>query len=204
MKLIWNGHSCFTLEATAGCLVLDPYLPGSVPGLAPLRLTADQVYCSHEHRDHSGRDTVTLTGKPVSVSVEEIHTFHDPEQGALRGANTIRIFSADGLKIAHLGDLGCELETGQKETLKGLDALLIPVGGFYTIDASQAKALADELQPRVVVPMHYRSDAFGYDVIARLEDYLALCSDVVRYQGSALELTADTPAQTAVLTYCPN
>ena len=76
---------------------------------------------------------------------------------------------------------------------------MIPVGGYYTIDARQAKALVDELKPRVVIPMHYRSEHFGYDVIAPLEDFLTLCGDVVKYPGSTLELTAGTPAQTAVL-----
>lgn len=201
MKLTWHGHSCFTLETANGTFVLDPYQEGSVPGYAPLALAADAVLCSHEHRDHNGRDRVALSGKAPAVAVEEIHTFHDPEQGKLRGTDIIRIFSAEGLKAAHLGDLGCELEQAQKEKLKGLDLIMVPVGGFYTIDARQAKDLMDQLQPRVVVPMHYRGEGFGYDVIAPLEDYLALCDDVVRYDSDTLELTKDTPAQTAVLSY---
>ena len=96
--------------------------------------------------------------------------------------------------------MGCELTAQQKERLKGLDALLIPVGGFYTIDARQAKALAEELEPRVVVPMHYRGNGFGYDVIGPVDAYTDLCADVVRYPGSDLELTAETAKQTAVLT----
>lgn len=201
MKLIWNGHSCFTLVTEGGALVLDPYLEGSVPGYSPLKLEADAVFCSHEHQDHGAREAVALSGKAISVGVEEIHTFHDPEQGRLRGANVIRIFSAEGLKAAHLGDLGCELEPAQKERLKGLDAVMVPVGGFYTIDAKQAKTLIDEIKPRVVIPMHYRSSAFGYDVIGPVEDFLALCDDVVKYDGNTLVLTKDTPAQTAVLSY---
>lgn len=201
MKLIWNGHSCFTLEAAGSTLVLDPYQDGAVPGYAPLKLTADAVFCSHEHKDHGAREAVALSGKASHIQVEEIPTFHDPERGALRGTNLIRVFSAEGLRAAHLGDLGCELEPEQKERLKGLDALMIPVGGYYTIDAKQAKALVDELKPRVVIPMHYRSDHFGYDVIAPLEDFLTLCGDVVKYPGNTLELTAATPAQTAVLSY---
>ncbi len=201
MKLTWHGHSCFTLEAGGCTVALDPYGDGSVPGYAPLALTADAVLCSHEHGDHGARDKVTLSGKGCSIPVEEIHTFHDPERGALRGPNIIRIFSAEGMKVAHLGDLGCELEPEQKEKLKGLDAVLIPVGGHFTIDAKQAKALVDELKPRVVVPMHYRWPGHGYGVIGPLEDYLELCGDAVKYEGNTLELTRDTPAQTAVLTY---
>ena len=201
MNLIWNGHSCFTLETAEGSVVFDPYRDGSVPGLSPIRLTADLVLCSHDHRDHGARELVGLTGRTPSFSVETISTFHDPEGGALRGPDTIHIVAAEGMRLAHLGDLGCIPTPEQLDRLRGLDVLLIPVGGYYTIDASQAQKLAEELKPRIVVPMHYRSDTFGYEVIARLEDFLALRSDVVRYPGSALELTPHTPAQTAVLTY---
>lgn len=201
MNLIWNGHSCFTLETADGCVVFDPYQDGSVPGLAPLHLIADAVLCSHEHRDHAARSAVTLTGRSPVFSLVELSTFHDSEGGALRGLNFIRILSAEGMRVAHLGDLGCDLTAEQLDCLRGVDALLIPVGGYYTINARQAQALAEQLKPRVVVPMHYRSDAFGYNVIAPLEDFLALRRDVVCYNGNTLTLTKDTPAQTAVLTY---
>lgn len=201
MKLIWNGHSCFTVVLADGTLVLDPYRDGSVPGYAPLKLSAGTVLCSHGHRDHAATEVVELTDGAPKVEIEEIHTFHDPEGGALRGEDIIHIISADGLRIAHCGDLGCELEPEQKEKLKSLDALLIPIGGHYTIDAQQAKALVDEVKPRVVIPMHYRYDGFGYDVLARLEDFLELCDNVVRYEGNFLELTQETTAQTAVLSY---
>ena len=203
MKLIWNGHSCFTVDTAQGCVVLDPYQDGSVPGYSPLHLTADLVLCSHEHRDHGAREVVALTGHRPALQVEALPTFHDPEQGALRGSNTIHILSAEGMRLAHLGDLGCGLSPEQMDRLRGLDALLIPVGGFYTIDAAQAQALVQALAPRVVVPMHYRSPAFGYEVIAPVEDFLALRHDVVRYPSNTLELQADTPAQTALLTYQP-
>ena len=202
MELIWNGHSCFTLLTSQGSLVLDPYRDGSVPGLAPLRLTADAVLCSHGHGDHGAAELVTLTGSAPSFQVEELAAFHDDRQGALRGPNTIHIISAEGMRVAHLGDLGCSLTPEQTGRLTGLDALLIPVGGYYTIDAAQAHARVRALGPRVVVPMHYRGAGFGYDVIGPVEDFLALQDQVVRYPGSKLTLTPDTPAQTAVLTCC--
>jgi len=203
MRLIWNGHSCFTLETSQGSVVFDPYLNGSVPGLAPLHLTADLVLCSHAHRDHGARSAVTLTGRSPSFQVEEVATFHGDKEGALRGPNTIRIITAEGMRVAHLGDLGCQPEEWQLARLRDLDLLLIPVGGYYTIDAAQASALVRALKPRVVVPMHYRGEAFGYNVTRPVEDFLALRSDAVRYDGNFLELNPDTPAQTAVLAYCP-
>ena len=203
MKLTWNGHSCFTLTTKQGSAVLDPYADGSVPGYSPLRLTADSVFCSHDHKDHGARQQVALTGDTPSFQVETLSTFHDPNQGALRGPNTIHLFTAEGMRLAHLGDLGCPLTPEQSSRLQNLDALLIPVGGYYTIDAQQAQAIVQELAPRVVVPMHYRTPSFGYEVLAPLEDFLALRHDVIRYPSNTLELTPDTPAQTAVLTYQP-
>lgn len=200
MTLTWLGHSCFLVESQGFRLILDPYEPGSVPGYQPISAQADQVLCSHEHRDHHGVDQVTLRQGGVSpFTVETISTWHDDQQGALRGPNTIHILDDGQCRIAHLGDLGCQLTAAQKDHLKGLDALLIPVGGYYTIDASQAKALADELKPRVVIPMHYRGEGFGYDVIGPLEAFTSLCGNVVSYPGSQLELTVQTPEQVAVL-----
>lgn len=208
MKLTWNGHSCFTLETEEGSVVLDPYADGKVPGLAPLRLTADLVLCSHEHADHNAREVVALTGKAPAFGVETISTFHDPEQGALRGKNTIHIISAEGMRVAHLGDLGCELTPQQMEQLRGVDVLMIPVGGYYTIDAHQASTIATNLFAKIVVPMHYRSATngyrFGYDVLGLLGNFTSLRPDVVQYKGNSMEITKQTPGQIAVLTYCPN
>lgn len=201
MKIIWKGHSCFTIEADGSSVVLDPFKDGTVPGYAPLRLNADAVYCSHEHDDHNARDTVTLTGKDCAISVQEIHSFHDNQKGHMRGENIIRIFSAEGMKVAHLGDLGCTPEPEQMEQLKNIDAVLVPVGGFFTINAKQAKELIDELKPRVVIPMHYRTPGHGLVVIDKVDKFLKLCDNVVKYDTNTFELTKDTPAQTAVLSY---
>lgn len=209
MKLTWNGHSCFTLETAEGSVVLDPYGDGQVPGLAPLRLTADMVLCSHEHRDHSAREVVTLTGKTPTFTVETISTFHDPEQGALRGENTIHIISAEGMRIAHLGDLGCALTAKQEERLHRVDVLMIPVGGYYTISAYEARTLATPLFPRIIVPMHYRSATngcrFGFEVLGLLGNFTSVCprESLVYYKENSLEITKHTRGQVAILTYHP-
>ena len=200
MTITYLGHSCFSLESKEYKVILDPYQPDSVPGYQPLHEEAERVLCSHDHRDHSGTDCVTLgRGGEDPFTVTTLSTWHDDVQGAKRGPNTIHILDDGQCRAAHLGDLGCELTAEQLDQLRGLDALLIPVGGFYTIDARQAKALVDELKPRVVIPMHYRGEGFGYDVIGPLSDFTALCGDVVEYPASQLELTPETRAQTAVL-----
>lgn len=200
MKLIWNGHACFTLEMEHATVVVDPYPDHYVPGVGCVRATADAVFCSHQHNDHKAAEVITLTGRTPALEVEELHTFHDPEGGSLRGENTIRIFSAEGMRVAHLGDLGCDPAPELKEKMMNLDVMMIPVGGFYTIDANQAKALVDELKPRVVIPMHYRSEVhnFGFDVIGTVEEFLELCENVVHYEDNIVEVTKDTPAQVAV------
>ena len=200
MKITWLGHSCFTVESQGYKIVLDPYKDGSVPGLAPVREEADQVLCSHGHGDHCGTECVTLRqGKPSPFTVETIDTWHDGKKGALRGPNTIHILSDGQCRVAHLGDLGCDLTPEQKDRLRNLTALLIPVGGHYTIDAAQAKRLADELSPTVTVPMHYRQAGVGFDVIGTVDQFTRLCDNVVTYSGSELELTPQIVRQTAVL-----
>ena len=92
------------------------------------------MLCSHEHRDHNGKEAVTLRqGMNSPFTVRTIDTWHDDQQGTLRGSNLIHILDDGQFTVAHLGDLGCELMQSQIEELEGLDALLIPVGGYYTI-----------------------------------------------------------------------
>ena len=200
MNITWLGHSCFKIESQGYEIVLDPYQDGKVPGYKPVRETADEVLCSHGHGDHCGVENVTLRqGGASPFTVETIETWHDDQRGALRGTDTIHILDDGRCRLAHLGDLGCELTAEQKDRLRGLTALLIPVGGYYTIDAAQAAKLADELSPTVVIPMHYRGEGFGYDVIGPLESFIALRRDGKEYPGSELELTPDTAKQTAIL-----
>lgn len=200
MKITWLGHSCFTVESQGYRIVLDPYQDGSVPGLTPVRVEANQVLCSHGHGDHCGTECIALRqGVTSPFTVETIDTWHDDKNGAKRGPNTIHVLSDGQCRVAHLGDLGCDLTLEQKNKLRGLTALLIPVGGFFTINAAQAKVLADELAPTVVIPMHYRGRGFGFPVIGKVDRFTKLCGNVISYPGSELELTVQTGRQTAVL-----
>jgi L-ascorbate metabolism protein UlaG (beta-lactamase superfamily) len=183
--------------------VLDPYADGKVDGYPPLRLESEEVLTSHGHSDHNFVQAVTLSGAGIEspFTVTEIHTWHDDEEGAARGENTITILEADGLRVVHLGDLGCRLQETQLKRLVDADAVMIPVGGFFTIDAAAAKELVLRLEARVVIPMHYRGKDFGFPVLAPLEDFTALFpSSMLRYyKDSSLKLDAYTPRQIAVL-----
>lgn len=178
MKITWYGHSCFKVSFDGGSVVFDPYADGSVPGWTLPQLSADAVLCSHRHDDHAGAGKVTLSGREPDCKVETVECFHDAEHGAKRGANTIHILTAEGVRVAHLGDLGHEPDEAQLAAIGAPDVLLIPVGGFYTIGAATAAAVAEKIGARITVPMHYRGDGFGYDVIGTVEEFTALRKDV--------------------------
>ena len=176
IQIQWLGHSCFRVECQGYTVVLDPFEPGSVPGLRDIRQTADQVLCSHQHHDHNYRAGVALRqdGPANPFTITALPSFHDGCGGAKRGPNTIHLLEAQGLRVAHLGDIGAMPAPDVVEQLQNLDAVLVPVGGFYTVGPKEAKEIVDALQARVVIPMHYRSDAFGFDVLAPVEDFLEL------------------------------
>ena len=174
MKITWLGHACFCVESGGYRIVLDPY-GGDVRGYARLRAEADEVLCSHEHYDHNCRKAVKLVrGVPSPFTVETLATCHDDQGGALRGPNTVHILRAEGQTVVHLGDLGHLLTPAQAGALRGCDVLLIPVGGTYTGDAAAARQVADQVQPRITVPMHYRRGPIGFENIGTLEEFLAL------------------------------
>lgn len=200
MKITWLGHACFLLESHGFRMLLDPY--HEVPGLPDLAAEAEAVSCSHEHFDHAYLDQVRLIpSRENPFTVHKVETFHDMEQGALRGRNTIRCFTADGVTVAHLGDLGHPLSEEQLCDVGVCDAILIPVGGTFTLDAAQAKAEAEKLGAKVIIPMHYRQGAVGFAELDRVESFTDLFpQELVRtYDTNAFELTAETPPQVAVL-----
>ena len=193
MKLTWLGHSCFLLEQDGVRLVTDPYT--GVPGYPELNVEAHAVYCSHQHFDHNAVDRVRLLPAPARnpFTVREIAAFHDSRRGALRGANTLRVFTADGVSVVHLGDLGHQLSPEQRRAVGTPDVLLIPVGGTYTIDADAAKQVCDTLSPRCVVPMHYHHAPYGLPNLDGVERFLSLwpAESVHRLDAPSLTVTPD-------------
>ena len=143
MEIIWHGHSCFELVSGGFSLVLDPYYHRELCGYPELRLTADAVLCSHGHYGHGWTEAVELRrgGAPDPFEVEVLETHHDVLGGRLRGGNCIHILRAEGLKIVHLGDLGCRLTDEQAERIRGCDAIMAPAGGILTIEPYAAYEL---------------------------------------------------------------
>ncbi len=202
MKLTWIGHSCFKIEKDGYTVILDPYEDGSVPGLAPIRETANLVLCSHGHSDHNAVDAVEIEeAEENPFEITFIDTWHDDTQGSQRGPSRITILDDGETKVVHLGDLGCALTPEQMEQVAGADVILIPVGGFFTIDAAQAADFIAEAGPRIAVPIHYRDDlqGFGYDVIGTVEEFMDRVGDVTILPSSELDSTEPQLTQVVVL-----
>ena len=163
MKRTWLGHSTFLLENEAGKrLVTDPVDERSLPDLP--RVEADVITVSHRHHDHcaveriGGTPTVKESLAPETLagfSIRGFSTFHDEENGAKRGPNTIFLIEADGQRVVHCGDLGHVPDEATVNALYGCDVLLIPVGGVYTVDGKTAWEITKRIAPKTVVPMHF-------------------------------------------------
>ena len=199
MKLTWMGHSCFLLESGDGSCVFDPYAPGSVPGLSLPELEADMCLCSHGHADHGCAGAVRLSGKKCALGVEAADTFHDGMRGALRGKNTVYTVTAEGMRVTHMGDIGHIPDEKTLAKIGKPDVLLIPVGGFFTVDAETALEIVRLLDARIVIPMHYRGEGFGYDAISTADAFVAGAENAVQLYTNELTVTPDTPCMTAVL-----
>lgn len=166
MLITYHGHAQFAIELSDGfTIITDPY--DAHVGYPMQEYACDAVLVSHSHGDHAY--TQKLTGHFATISekgvfhlapdvrVTAIPSVHDEAGGAKRGPNLIMKLEAEGLSLVHLGDQGDQLTREQITALGRVDILMIPVGGFYTIDAEGAKAIVDQLQPRVVIPMHYKT-----------------------------------------------
>ena len=200
MTITWLGHSCFVLESGGFRVLLDPYK--GVRGYPDVTAEVNAVCCSRVHSDDAYTAGVTLAaGGRSPFAPREVPTFHDDQNGTLRGKNMVRVFSAEGLSVAHLGDLGHRLTERQVAAIGPCDVLLLPVGGAYTIDAPAAWAVAEQLSPRIIIPMHYRQGEKGFLELDTVDAFLSLCprERIRRYPVSRLEVTEDTPAQVAVL-----
>jgi L-ascorbate metabolism protein UlaG (beta-lactamase superfamily) len=201
LAIKWLGQACFLITTMGGSnVVVDPF--GDGLGYKPPAVKADIVFVSHDHFDHnavgvptgnpkvvrplSGTKSVRQAfpiGQPTRTSgsgdrgADIIHctsipSWHDSSGGKDRGANTIRVFEVDGLRVCHLGDLGHVLTAEQVKAIGTVDVLMIPVGGVYTIDAAQAQRVVRQLEPRVVIPMHYQTPALKRVKLGSVDGFL--------------------------------
>lgn len=179
MEISHIGHSCFKIVGKNLTVVTDPFNHPEISLKMP-KIDADVITITHDHKDHNYKEAIKgdylLLDSPGEYEVKEcffqgISSFHDDKQGAERGANTIFTMEIDGIHICHLGDLGAELNSEQLEAMDGVDILMIPVGGNYTIDAKTAVKVANDVSPKIVIPMHYKEEGIKID-IAPLDKFL--------------------------------
>lgn len=174
MKLTYFGHATFLLESEGTAILIDPFneqVGYPFPNVSPAA-----VVVSHDHFDHSyiqmakgspriirglkagGKDWESVEERVGPFTLSTVRTYHDASQGSERGRNAMFKFDAEGLRIVHAGDLGHPLSDEQVKAAGRVDVLMIPVGGFYTIGPKEAETVVGQLKPRVVIPMHYKTD----------------------------------------------
>jgi L-ascorbate metabolism protein UlaG (beta-lactamase superfamily) len=209
MKVKWLGHASFLITSKGGTkIITDPYAVGGGIDYSPIRETADVVLVSHDHGDHSNvsavqgkPEVVRGSGKKAAKGIEfkGIATSHDASQGTERGSNTVFCFTIDDLKLCHLGDLGHVLSPGQVTQIGAVDILFVPVGGFFTVDATVASQVCDQLKPRVTIPMHFKTPKCAYP-IAGVEDFLRGKKNVRKIEGSEVGFERERlPAATEIV-----
>lgn len=177
MDITWLGHSSFQIKGKSASVITDPY--DSSIGFKFPKVQAKIVTVSHEHNDHSKTEQVQgeprVVGGPGEyeiggVSIFGVPTYHDEKKGAERGQNTVYVITLDNIHLCHLGDLGHKLTEEQVGNIGNIDILFVPVGGVYTIDASEASEVVSQLEPRVVIPMHYKVPELDKKTFGQLEE----------------------------------
>lgn len=216
MKIKWCGHATFLITSASGTkIITDPYEPGGYDGALAYGSIPDLIdiaLVSHDHPDHNF--VQALKGNPRVVKGPGSHsesgiifkgipTYHDTSRGSERGENVIFCFTVDEVRLCHLGDLGHPLEATASSEIGTVDVLMMPVGGFYTIDAQAATGVMNTLKPRLVIPMHFKTAKCGFP-ITTVDDFLANKTGVKKLSTSEITITPATlPASTEiqVLTY---
>jgi L-ascorbate metabolism protein UlaG (beta-lactamase superfamily) len=212
--LRWYGQAMFLLTAPGGTnILLDPF--GEIGYTLPPPVEANAATITHEHPDHNN-DALAATGAEIlrgltadgwadidqnigGVRIRTVRTFHDDQQGAARGRNAVFVFEMAGLRIAHLGDLGHQLDDTQVAALGGpVDVLMVPTGGGFTLDPAGATELVAALQPKLVFPMHYKTDKIAFN-LATIDQFTE-GKTVERVGSTTTRLAADSlPAETTVM-----
>jgi L-ascorbate metabolism protein UlaG (beta-lactamase superfamily) len=213
MKVKYLGHATFVITSNRGVkIITDPYETGPDLTYGEITESADIVTVSHGHHDHNNvaavkgnPEVVSRAGRSVVKGIEfnGVASYHDEAGGRLRGGNIIFCFEVDGVRVCHLGDLGHRLDDKQLKELGSVDVLLIPVGGNYTVDAKVATEVCNQLKPRVVIPMHYRTEK-GLAGISGVEGFLSGKANVSRPGSSQAEFKpGELPATGQIIVLKP-
>lgn len=217
MRIHFYGHSAFLLESAAGLrVIIDPYTAQGFGGrLAydPIHERAGLVLVSHEHVDHydakavtGEHETLTAAGAYQwnAVSLLGVHSAHDENGGARRGSNIIWCATIDQIKCVHCGDLGERLSGAQASAIGPVDVLMVPVGGNFTIGVVGARRVMDQLSPRIVIPMHYKTPKVDFP-IAPVDEFLVGPDPVVRIGGPTLLVNeSDLPSTRTIYVLEPS
>ncbi|MDI9479785.1 MAG: MBL fold metallo-hydrolase [Syntrophomonadaceae bacterium] len=187
MKINWLGHASFLINSHGHRLITDPC--DERCGYQPWHEAVDVATVSHDHYDHNAVDhlmgdprIVKEELNPINVhgfTIQGFRSYHDKKQGQERGHNYIYKITAENMDLLHLGDQGTLLDESLIEQIGNVDIMMVPVGGRYTVDAAEAAVLVDQLQPRIVIPMHYKTPQ-GTVQVAPVEDFLSRYDQVVK------------------------
>ncbi|MEK7497433.1 MAG: MBL fold metallo-hydrolase [Patescibacteria group bacterium] len=186
MDIIYLGHSSFKIKGKKTTVVTDPF-DSALVGIKFPATEADIVTVSHNHDDHNKTSLVDGARMVLDTSGEYeiggtsfigISSYHDADKGAERGKNTIFVIEMDGLRLCHLGDLGHKLTESALEEIGNIDILFIPVGGVYTIDAKVAAEVVSEIDPRIIIPMHYWDESLNKESFADLAKVDVFLSEI--------------------------
>jgi L-ascorbate metabolism protein UlaG (beta-lactamase superfamily) len=215
MEITYIGHACFKIKGKATSLVVDPYDPEKL-GMKLPKLEAEIVLVTHDHYDHNFipgvknyRLTIDSPGEYETndVTIQGISVFHDSKEGAERGKNTMYLIEIDGFTVLHTGDLGHKLSKDTLEKIPSVDVLMLPVGGTYTIDDEVATDVISDIEPGIVVPMHYSDPANKLaSELAPLEKFLdemGVKEKAIKEEKLKVASRSDVPEETAVVVLDP-
>ncbi|TET62397.1 MAG: MBL fold metallo-hydrolase [Candidatus Stahlbacteria bacterium] len=213
MKVKFLGHAAFLITSDTGVrIITDPYKPGCFDGgikYDQITEEADIVTISHEHDDHN---ETKINGDPTfvksadakvikDIKISGVNVYHDTSKGKERGTNIIFNMIIDRMNIVHLGDLGHDLSPEEIKGIGNVDVLFVPVGGYFTIDAKVAESVINVLKPKIVIPMHFKTDKCGFP-IAPIDDFVQ--GKEVEKIDRELEVTKEgLPEKTTVYVLSP-
>ncbi|MBP1553242.1 MAG: MBL fold metallo-hydrolase [Oscillospiraceae bacterium] len=202
IKIKWLGHACYKIYFDDIQCVIDPFEKGYVPGYRDISTSADIILASHKHNDHCGLNEVQQLLRMVhGVTVTKVDTFHDDKNGALRGKNIVHVLEYNGIKVAHFGDIGHVLTEEQVQQIGNVDVAIVPIGGTYTVRAPEAKTICEQVNAKVIIPMHYRTDEQGFDVLETTEEFENLFDNVKHYDSDEYVVPEEIVSEVAILTY---